>query len=341
MMLKTAVVILNWNGKKFLEHYLPSVIKHTDIEGVKVFVADNGSDDGSVEFLDEVFPGVGIIQLDRNYGFAEGYNRALSGLQAEYFLLLNSDVEVTENWLGPLIEVMDSNPTAAASMPKIISDRNRDEFEYAGAAGGFIDRYGYPFCQGRIFNCVEKDYAQYEHQRDIFWATGACMMVRAKLYDLAGGLDGDFFAHMEEIDLCWRLKNRGYRIIYQPRSKIYHYGGGTLPQGNPAKAFLNFRNNLLLLYKNLPERDLRSGILIRQFLDGIAALRFLAKGSLGEFIAVFRAHMAFYAMRNNYRQFRKEEAGSITKTKHSEILPRSIVVMYYLRGRKTFSELEW
>jgi len=234
-MLKLAVVILNWNGRAFLERYLPSVIRYSKRNGVKVFVADNGSDDDSVAYLKIAFPEAGIIQLDRNYGFAEGYNRALTQLEAEYFVLLNSDVEVTEGWLDPLIDVLDANPLIAACVPKILSDERRDLFEYAGAAGGFIDKYGYPFCQGRIFDSLETDYGQYDKSREIFWASGACMAVRGPLYKLAGGLDAEFFAHMEEIDLCWRLKNRGYQIVYVPESLVYHLGGGTLPQGNPKK----------------------------------------------------------------------------------------------------------
>jgi GT2 family glycosyltransferase len=340
-MLKAAIVILNWNGKEFLERFLPSVIRHSKLDRVKVIVADNGSDDDSVALLKSSFPEVDIISLDKNYGFAEGYNRALSQLEAEYFVLLNSDVEVTAGWLKPMIELLDKNPLAAACMPRIMSADRRDLFEYAGAAGGFIDRFGYPFCQGRIFNSVETDYGQYNKSRDIFWASGACMLVRGPLYKITGGLDKDFFAHMEEIDLCWRLKNRGYRIMYEPASVVYHLGGGTLPQGNPRKTFLNFRNNLFLLYKNLPQESLRRILFTRMVLDSLSALRFLLKGSGGEFLAVFRAHMQFYKGYPKYRQFRKNEKQFITRSEHREIYPGSIVKEYFVKKNFTFQSLHW
>jgi len=340
-MLKVAIVILNWNGKPFLERFLPSVTMHSKLESVKVIVADNGSDDDSLTFLNHSFPEVETISLDRNYGFAEGYNLALSQLEAEYFVLLNSDVEVTGGWLSPMIELLDNNPLVAACMPKIMSAERTDLFEYAGAAGGFIDRYGYPFCQGRIFDSIESDYGQYNKSRDIFWASGACMMVRGVLYKISGGLDKDFFAHMEEIDLCWRLKNRGYRIMYEPRSMVYHLGGGTLPQGNPRKTFLNFRNNLFLLYKNLPEEFLGRILFIRLVLDGLSALRFLLKVSFREFFAVFRAHSVFFRDYKRYKQFRKRESKFISRREHREIYPGSIVKEYFLKKKFTFQSLRW
>jgi len=340
-MLKTAVVILNWNGKSFLERFLPSVSKHSALKGVRVIVADNGSVDDSIPFLKQHYPDIDIISLDRNYGFAEGYNLAISKLEAEYFVLLNSDVEVTAGWLEPLIELMDRNPLAAACQPKIMSEDRRNLFEYAGAAGGFIDKYGYPFCQGRIFDSLETDYGQYDKSRDIFWASGACMMVRGPLYKLAGGLDKDFFAHMEEIDLCWRLKNRGYRIMYAPQSVVYHLGGGTLPQGNPHKTYLNFRNNLFLLYKNLPESQLWNILISRLILDGISGFRFLLQGSFGDVKAIFRAHMAFYREFSRYRQFRYAEKKFITRSDHREIFPGSIVRQYFVNRHFTFQSLHW
>jgi GT2 family glycosyltransferase len=340
-MLKVAVVILNWNGKPFLQRFLPSVVIHSKGEGVKVIVADNGSDDDSVDFLKSTFPGVDILCLERNYGFAEGYNRALAQLEAEYFVLLNSDVEVTGGWLEPMIRLLDDNSLVAACMPKIMSVERKDLFEYAGAAGGFIDRVGYPFCQGRIFDSLETDYGQYNKGRDIFWASGACMLVRGPLFKLAGGLDKDFFAHMEEIDLCWRLKNRGYRIMYEPGSLVYHLGGGTLPQGNPRKTFLNFRNNLFLLYKNLPEEFLGRILLTRLVLDGLSSIRFLLKASVGEFFAVFSAHFAFYKAYSRYKQFRKEEKKFISRSGHREIYPGSIVKQYFLKKNFTFQSLHW
>jgi hypothetical protein len=340
-MLKVAVVILNWNGRGFLERYLPSVTKHTSKESMKVIVADNGSSDDSVKFLEYAFPDVGIILLDKNYGFSEGYNRAFAQIEAEYFVLLNSDVEVTAGWLDPLVELLDKNPLVAACMPKIMSADRKDLFEYAGAAGGFIDRYGYPFCQGRIFDSVETDYGQYDKSRDIFWASGACMMVRGPLYKIAGGLDPDFFAHMEEIDICWRLKNRGYRIMYEPQSLVYHLGGGTLPQGNPRKTYLNFRNNLFLLYKNLPGEFTGRIIFTRLILDGISAVRFLLKFSFRDFFAIFRAHLAFYRGYRKYKLFRKEEGKFINRYEHREIFPGSIVREYFINKKYTFQSLRW
>jgi len=340
-MLKVAVVILNWNGKAFLQRFLPSVTLNSALDGVKLIVADNGSDDDSITFLESEFPTVGIIALEKNYGFADGYNRALAQLEAEYFVLLNSDVEVTPGWLSPMIKLLDKNPLAGVCMPKILSAERKDLFEYAGAGGGFIDKYGYPFCQGRIFDSLESDYGQYDKTREIFWASGACMMVRGPLFKIAGGLDHDFFAHMEEIDLCWRLKNRGYSILYEPRSSVYHLGGGTLPQGNPMKAFLNFRNNLFLIYKNIPDELLLRTLIFRLFLDGVAAIRFLVKFSFGEFYAVFRAHMDFYKKYKNYRAFRRSERQFITRTQHREIFPGSIVKEYYLNKKYTFLSLKW
>lgn len=340
-MIKLAVVILNWNGRGFLERYLPSVVMHSNIGGVKVVVADNGSEDDSIAYLKIAFPTVEIIALDKNYGFSEGYNRALSQLEAEYFVLLNSDVEVTRGWLEPIIAALDGNTLVAACMPKIISDERRDLFEYAGAAGGFIDKYGYPFCQGRIFDSLETDYGQYDEAREIFWATGACIAVRGPLFKLAGGLDSDFFAHMEEIDLCWRLKNRGYQIMYVPYSVVYHLGGGTLPQGNPRKTFLNFRNNLFLLYKNLPEEAIFRTIFARLVLDGISSLRFLIKFSFAEFFAILRAHYAFYSGYSRYKQFRKEEKKFIVRYQHKEMYPQSIVKQYFINKKYSFLSLQW
>jgi GT2 family glycosyltransferase len=340
-MLKVAVVILNWNGKAFLQRFLPSVVSYSQLEGVKLIVADNGSTDDSIAFLRDSYPSVGIIALNKNYGFAEGYNRALSQIEAEYFVLLNSDVEVSPNWLEPMLALLDTNPMIAACMPKIMSAERKDQFEYAGAAGGFIDKYGYPFCQGRIFDNVETDFGQFNESRDIFWASGACMMVRGPLYKIAGGLDADFFAHMEEIDLCWRLKNRGYRIAYVSGSVVYHLGGGTLPQGNPRKTYLNYRNNLYLLYKNLPEEYVGRILFTRMILDGLSSFRFLLKGSFAEFHSVFKAHLSFYSGHRKYREFRREERKFIDRYVHSEIYPGSIVKEFFLKRKYTFKSLEW
>jgi GT2 family glycosyltransferase len=340
-MQKVAVVILNWNTKEHLKTFLPSVIKYTLIKGVKIFVADNGSDDDSVNLLNEYFPEVGIIEMERNYGFSKAYNMALAKLEAEYFVLLNSDVEVTENWLQPMISVMDRDKLVAATMPKIRSYEQKDFFEYAGAAGGFIDKYGYPFCRGRVFESLEMDFGQYDAEADIFWATGACMMVRAVLFKLSGGLDEFFFAHFEEIDLCWRLKNRGYQVRFVPSSKVYHLGGGTLPKTSSRKTFLNYRNNLLLLLKNLPDEKLFSVLMRRLVLDGISSLRFLLKAELGNYLAVFKAHFAFYKKIQYYKNFRKEEKKFITRNYHKEIYSKSIVNEYFIKKKYTFASLKW
>lgn len=294
-MIKTAIVILNWNGKKFLAQFLPSLIQNTQNTDSVIIIADNDSKDDSIEFLKTNYPDIKQIIFDKNFGFTGGYNRALAQIEAEYFVLLNSDVEVTPNWLDPLINLLDSDKSIAAVMPKILSFSNRNEFEYAGAAGGFIDKYGYPFCRGRILGTIEKDLDQYNDTKEIFWATGACFVVRAELFSRIGGFDDDFFAHMEEIDLCWRFKNQGYKIAYCAQSAVYHVGGGTLPNNNPYKLYLNFRNNLILLYKNLPEELLMRILFTRLVLDGISALLFLARFSFSGFAVVFKAHLHFTA----------------------------------------------
>ena len=338
---KIAIVILNWNGKDFLEKYLPGVIKFSMMEGVKVVVADNGSTDESLSYLSGNHPTVEIIQFDRNYGFALGYNLALSRIQAEYFILLNSDVEVSDGWLRPLLETMDADPLVAVCMPKIKDIQKPDFFEYAGAAGGFIDKYGYAFCQGRIFDSLEHDYNQYNKEREIFWATGACLMVRGPLYKIAGGFDPAFFAHMEEIDLCWRFKNRGYKIMYNPDSVVYHVGGGTLPQGNPFKTYLNFRNNLFVLLKNLPPEKTSRILLIRILMDYLSAVRFLLQGSFRDISAIIKAHFAFYKGIKYCREFRNKEVKFITSYSHREIYDGSIVFQYFAKKKYTFISLKW
>ncbi|MFT6210319.1 MAG: GT2 family glycosyltransferase, partial [Bacteroidia bacterium] len=259
--MRIAVVILNWNGKSFLEKFLPSVISNS--QGATIYVADNASSDRSLEFVEKNFPTVIRIDNGNNFGFAGGYNKALEDLNEEFFVLLNSDVEITPNWLQPVIALFDSDQQVAAIQPKILSYHDKTSFEYAGAAGGFIDKNGYPFCRGRIFESLETDNGQYDAVQEVFWATGACMFVRSKVYRELGGLDDDFFAHMEEIDLCWRTKRAGHKIMVQPKSIVYHVGGGTLPKSNPFKTFLNFRNGLELLAKNLPKNRLFFGILTR------------------------------------------------------------------------------
>ncbi len=333
-MKKIAVVILNWNGKKFLEELLPTLIQHTPSE-VDIVVGDNASSDNSVEFLKQSYPQIQIIQNDKNYGFAEGYNKVLDKVYADYFVLLNSDVEVTDNWISPIINMMDADDNIAICQPKLLSYYQRDTFEYAGGAGGYIDKYGYPFCRGRLFTTLEKDNGQYNDVCEIFWATGAAMFVKAKVWKDLGGLDGDFFAHMEEIDFCWRAKNAGYKVYYCPQSVVYHIGGGTLPPSSPFKTFLNFRNNFSLLFKNLQKRQLAYVFPIRILMDWVAALKFLAEKKPKEFTAVIKAHWDFYRQIPALKHKRK----NITQRKVSNIYNGNIVLEYYLKGKKIFSKL--
>lgn len=331
--MKTAVVILNWNGKKFLEQFLPSVIQHSS--DASVIVADNGSTDDSVSFLEKNFPRVKVLRSDKNKGFAGGYNEALKQVNAEYYILLNSDVEVTENWIKPLIDLMDSDKKIAACQPKIQSWSDKRMFEYAGAAGGFIDRYGYPFCRGRIFDSLEEDNGQYDDTIEIFWATGACMFVRADIFWKVGGFDEDFFAHMEEIDLCWRMKNLGYKIMYAGDSHVYHVGGGTLQKSNPLKTYLNFRNNLMMLIKNTEGFELFRILFIKAILDDLAQVRFLLSGNFKDFVAVQKAQ--FYVLFNFFRIKKKRK----TVNKNiSGIYKHSIVADYFLRGKKKYTDLD-
>lgn len=335
-MKKVAVVILNYNGRKFLEQFLPNVIENTDGELADIVVADNASTDGSVDFMRERFPDIRLIVNDFNGGFATGYNLALRQIEAEYFVLLNSDIEVTPHWIEPVIELMDSDPKIAACQPKILSYFEKDKFEYAGAAGGFIDKYGYPFCRGRLFQHLEEDHGQYDEAMEVFWATGACMFVRADLYLQKGGLDDSFFAHMEEIDFCWRMKNLGYKIYCCPQSRIYHIGGGTLPKSSSRKTYLNFRNNLSLLYKNLPSNRVFWTIAYRIVLDWVAAFKFLCSGGLKDFWAVIRAHFAFYRRIPSLRK----KCGEIMIRQVGQMYQRNIVFENFLRGKKTFVELD-
>jgi GT2 family glycosyltransferase len=336
---KVAIVILNWNGEKMLKEYLPSVIQYSRDEAT-VYVADNASADGSLALLRQHFPEVKLIVLDKNWGFAEGYNKALQQIEAEYYLLLNSDIEVTHHWLTPMIEYLDSHPDVAACQPKLLSIFDRDHFEYAGASGGFLDRYGYPFCRGRIFETVEADNGQYDYQSDCLWATGAALMIRSKDYWSVDGLDGRFFAHNEEIDLCWRLRIRGRRVVCLPESYVYHVGGGTLPKSNPMKTFLNFRNNLTMLYKCLPEEDLKPVMRWRWGLDYLAAWEMLIlKRNVGDFKAVYRARRAFKRWKKDFADDRRRiQAGRVAKT-IPEQRSFSLLWQYYVKGRKLFSTL--
>lgn len=333
--MKTAVVILNWNGKQMLERFLPSVTQHTTGDA-EVIVADNGSTDDSLTFLAQHYPELRVVALDKNYGFAGGYNKALEQIDADYYVLLNDDVEVTPNWVEPVINQMEHDKMVGICQPKIMMYDQRDTFEYAGAAGGFIDKFGYPFCRGRLFDTLEQDLHQYDDAREIFWATGAALFVKASLWKSLGGLDGDFFAHMEEIDFCWRAKNKGYRAEYCPLSTVYHVGGGTLPKSSPTKTYLNFRNNLAMLYKNLPTKRLHRTLLLRVVLDYVAAMKFLAEGHPKEFAAVVRAH------RDLYRQLpslRKKRAAIDPKPVPC-VYPCLLLWEYHLLRHKKFTQLD-
>lgn len=333
-----AIVILNWNGSAMMKRYLPSVIKYSD--NAEVIVADNASTDDSLQMLAKEFPTVRVIVLDKNWGFADGYNKALKQVNAEYYLLLNSDVRVEQGWLDAMMDYMRKNHDVAACQPKLLSDVAPEKFEYAGASGGFIDAYGYPYCRGRVFDTVEKDNGQYDTVMEVLWATGACLLIRSADYWNAGGLDGRFFAHNEEIDLCWRLNIMGRKVVCVPRSKAYHLGGGTLPKGNPRKTYLNFRNNLTMLYKNLPDSELGRVMRVRLFLDYLAAVQMLVLGrSIGDFKAVLKARHDFKKWREDFKADREK----IQKSRTVKYVPGKttfcLLVQYYIHGVKRFSRL--
>ena len=332
--IKTAVVILNWNGEGFLKQFLPGVIQHS--QGASVIVADNASTDNSIAYLQSLGNAVKIIQLDKNYGFTGGYNKALKQIDAEYFVLLNSDVEVTAEWIDPIIDLMDGNKSVGICQPKIKAFHQPSHFEYAGASGGFIDSMGYPFCRGRLFNHLEEDKGQYNNNLEVFWATGACMFIRADLYHQLGGLDENFFAHMEEIDLCWRAQLLGQKVMVVPNAEVYHVGGGTLPKNNPRKTFYNFRNNLMMLYKNLPASKLFSVIAIRLMLDGVAGIKFMLQGDLKDTVAVIKAHFAFYGCLIKGKLKRSQN----TENSPGTIYPYSILWAYFIKGIRKYNELK-
>jgi len=338
-MTNIAVVILNWNGEKLLEEFLPSITQYSKRDDTEIYVADNASSDNSINFINQNYPEIKLVINDKNYGFAEGYNVALKKIEAKYYVIINSDVEVTENWLDGLYETIKYDEKIAAVQPKIKSHKDKLFLEYAGAAGGMIDRYGYTFCRGRIFNVFEQDNNQYEKQADIFWASGACIFIKADLFHEVGGFDADFFAHMEEIDLCWRLKNRGYKIVYTPSSTVYHVGGATLEESNPFKTYLNFRNNLFLLYKNLSDNNFHRIFLARMILDGIAGLKFLLGLEFKNFTAVIKAHFAFYSNIKKFKPKRQENKKHNTNYKHPEIYNRSIVFDFFIKGVKEYKDL--
>lgn len=329
---KLAVVILNWNGQQFLEKFLPKLLSSCP-DYAEVVVADNASDDQSVTFLQTRYPQIRLIQNSANVGFSKGYNEALCQIEADYYCLLNSDIEVGEYWIEPIIELLDKQPDIAIAQPKLRSFHEPKKFEYAGASGGFLDRYGYPFCRGRLFSVIEEDKGQYNDVIDVFWATGAAMFVRSELYHELGGFDDDFFAHMEEIDFCWRMKNRGRRIVVEPKSEVYHVGGGTLPKNNAYKTFLNFRNNLFLLVKNMPKNRLLPTLFLRFFMDILAALLFLCQGHGRDFTAVLKAQFAFW---KSYKKM-KLKRDNRYMTAFTDTYPHSIVWGHYVAGKRYFN----
>ena len=328
--MKIAVVILNYNGAKLLKQFLPSVLRHSP--EATIFVADNASTDDSIDVLKTHFPSVQIIKNQHNYGFAKGYNEALKNLNFDIYALVNSDIEVTENWLQPILEKFKNEPKTAIIQPKILDFKNKAFFEYAGAAGGYIDQYGFPFCRGRIFDTIEKDHQQYEDETEIFWASGACFFIRSEVYHALQGFDDDFFAHQEEIDLCWRAINCGHHIQYTPKSVVYHVGGATLQQGNPKKTYLNFRNSLLMLVKNLPKSQLLPVLFLRLCLDGFAGIQFLLKGKQSHTLAIFKAHFSFYNLL--LRMYQKREKMQVKKYYKT----KSIVYFYFLKKQTIFAK---
>ncbi len=330
--MKIAIAILNWNGEKLLPQFLPSVINNS--KNATVYVIDNASTDNSIEVLKTQFPSVKIIQNKGNYGFAKGYNEGLQHIDADYFCLLNSDVEVTENWIAPIEKLLDENPSIAAVQPKILDYKNKEMFEYAGAAGGFIDQFGYPFCRGRVFSTLEKDHGQYNDTIPVFWATGASLFIRKKDFFEQNGFDEDFFAHMEEIDLCWRLNNANRKVYYCGESTVYHLGGATLDKSNPKKWYLNYRNSLFMYLKNLPANKLFPIIFTRLCLDGIAAIAFLPKQGFKHLWAVFISHMHFYA--GFSKMYKKRQSNQIKNYSNTSLLP----VQYFIKKRQFFKDLK-
>ncbi len=332
--LKLAVVILNWNGVKFLQEFIPVVLSNLP-DFAELIIADNDSSDESVRFLKENYSKLRIILNKQNGGFAKGYNDALKQIDAEYYVLLNSDIEVSPNWIEPIVEMMDKDRKIAVAQPKILSYYEKNKFEYAGAGGGYIDKYGYPFCRGRIFDSLEEDKGQYDDVKEIFWATGAAMFVRSDVYHKLGGLDERFFAHQEEIDFCWRVKQQGYKVKYNGHSHIYHIGGGTLPKSSSRKTYLNIRNNLTMLYKNLPKNRLYSTIFLRLVLDGVAAIKFAFGNGFPEILAILKAHRDFYKLIPQLHRERKKK--EIIKVPH--IYQKLIIKEYFFQNKKNYNEL--
>lgn len=338
---KIAIVILNWNGVKLFDKFLPSVIRNSTGKNIEIYIADNGSTDNSVEYLSENYPNIKQIELKKNLGFAEGYNQALKQVEADYFVLLNSDVEVTPHWIEKCMQLFETNKKIAVIQPKILSFEKPHLFEYAGAAGGFVDKFGYPFCRGRMLNQMEADVSQYNKATPIFWASGACMFIKAEAFNKVAGFDGDFWAHMEEIDLCWRLKSVGYEVWYQPESVVFHLGGGTLSYGSPQKVYLNFRNNLWMLFKNLPKYKFKRIFFIRMVLDGVAAVKFIAGFNFREFWAVSNAHIAFYQKLPVLISKRKVVQQQIIIKDHKEVYSKSIMWKFFIQRKRKYSELNF
>ena len=338
--MKTAVVILNFNGKKFLEKFLPSVIEYSKNEA-EIIIADNASTDDSLSFLKANYPFLRVINNHENGGFAKGYNDALKQIEAEYFVLLNSDIEVSENWIYPIIQLLDFDKSIAAAQPKILSFQNKSQFEHAGACGGFIDKFAFPFCRGRIFNITEQDQSQYNDSKEIFWATGAALFIRAELFRGENGFSEYFFAHMEEIDLCWRLKNKGHKIYVVPESKVYHVGGGTLDYMSPFKTYLNFRNNLFLIYRNKRNVNLFFYFFQRLSLDGLAGIKFITEKKFKHFYQILRAHLHFYQAIPRLRKERKELVKNDSKINDFGTYKKSIVFDFFRGGKRFFSDLEF
>ena len=337
--MRTSIVILNWNGAEYLQKFLPVLVENTQIPDVEIVIADNASTDDSLSILEKNFPTVRIIALEENYGFASGYNKALWQLKADYFVLLNSDVEVSAGWLQPLLSYMKTHENVAACQPKIRSYNKKEYFEYAGASGGFIDKFGYPFCRGRMLGKTEKDYGQYDDTVNVFWATGACLMIRSEVFFAVNGFDTNFFAHMEEIDLCWRLRGRSYELVCIPQSVVYHVGGGTLNTESPYKTYLNYRNNLLMLYKNLPDNELRKTMFVRYFLDYLSAFHLILTGHFNNAFEIFRARHDYKKMRLEYIDTRRTSRQHITNRKIAEIYSKSIIFQYYFKRKKTYNKL--
>lgn len=336
--MQTAIIILNYNGRHFLEKFLPSVVQFS--QNAEIIVVDNGSLDRSGKFLKKNYPQIRLISLDKNYGFCGGYNRALKEIQAKYFVLLNSDVEVSQNWLEPMIDLLEKNEQIAACQPKIKSFQDKTKFEDAGAGGGMIDKYGFTFCRGRIFDKTEEDKGQYNDEKEIFWASGACLMVRSKVFEQMNGFEESFFAHMEEIDLCWRINNANYKVFHCGKSEVYHVGGGTLPKASSQKMYLNFRNNLVMMIRNLPSKILFSTVFKRLCLDGIAAIKFLFTAKFSYFWAVLQAHFYLYVNFSDIKAQRKKTQNQVINHSQTGVYQKSVVWEYFIKGKKKYLELD-